>query len=277
MARRVGVVLAGCGGRDGTDVYEAVLALLAIERSGAVAVCAAPDAAQARVVDHASGEGSVQPVGRRILSEAARLAPAAVRDLARLDVEELDALIVPGGDGVTTALSNYAERGAVCDVNPDLARLCKACLKTRRPMGFIGMSAVIAARVLGPLVGVRVTLGPRATIAAKHAAVMGAEVRPAGARDVLVDPRARLSTTPGSLAAPVRLADVATGVERLVRGVLATAQDRGAAASEPEAARAAAPAPPPRPAPTPGPGSGESGRAPSGTRPPRSRSLPRGS
>ena len=37
MAKRVGVILSGCGRRDGSDVAEAVLALLVIERSGAVA------------------------------------------------------------------------------------------------------------------------------------------------------------------------------------------------------------------------------------------------
>jgi enhancing lycopene biosynthesis protein 2 len=44
MAKRVGVLLCGCGRLDGTDVSEAILTLLVIERAGAVAVCAAPDA-----------------------------------------------------------------------------------------------------------------------------------------------------------------------------------------------------------------------------------------
>ena len=47
MAKRVGVILSGCGRRDGSDVAEAQLALLIIDRGGAEAVCAAPDADQA--------------------------------------------------------------------------------------------------------------------------------------------------------------------------------------------------------------------------------------
>ena len=40
------------GAVDGSDVAEVMLTLLVIERAGAQAICAAPDANQAGVVDH---------------------------------------------------------------------------------------------------------------------------------------------------------------------------------------------------------------------------------
>ena len=52
MAKRVGVILAGCGHRDGSDVAEAMIALLALDRTGAEVVCAAPDQPQAVVANH---------------------------------------------------------------------------------------------------------------------------------------------------------------------------------------------------------------------------------
>src|SRR5579871_2576974 len=52
MAKRVGIILAGCGHRDGSDVAEAMLAFLTLDRAGAKVVCAAPDADQREVVDH---------------------------------------------------------------------------------------------------------------------------------------------------------------------------------------------------------------------------------
>ena len=52
MAKRVGVLLSGCGRLDGSDVAEVMLTLLVIERAGAQSICAAPDANQAGVVDH---------------------------------------------------------------------------------------------------------------------------------------------------------------------------------------------------------------------------------
>lgn len=44
--KKIGVILSGCGVYDGSEIHEAVLTLLAISRSGAQAVCFAPDKQQ---------------------------------------------------------------------------------------------------------------------------------------------------------------------------------------------------------------------------------------
>ncbi|HHA7948634.1 TPA: isoprenoid biosynthesis glyoxalase ElbB [Salmonella enterica] len=54
--KKIGVVLSGCGVYDGAEIHEAVLTLLAIARSGAQAVCFAPDKPQADVINHLTGE-----------------------------------------------------------------------------------------------------------------------------------------------------------------------------------------------------------------------------
>ena len=59
-------------------------------------------------------------------SESARIARGQLRDIATVRDNELDALIFPGGHGVATVLSNYAEKGVVCEVHPEVARLLKA-------------------------------------------------------------------------------------------------------------------------------------------------------
>ena len=38
MAKRIGVILSGCGVYDGSEIHEAVITLLAIDRAGAEAV-----------------------------------------------------------------------------------------------------------------------------------------------------------------------------------------------------------------------------------------------
>jgi hypothetical protein len=45
-------------------------------------------------------------------------------------------------------------------------------------MGYNGFPGLLAARELGPNAGVRLTFGSKGTPAAKHAAIMGADVRP---------------------------------------------------------------------------------------------------
>jgi len=152
--------------------------------------------------------------------------PADIRTLATLEANDIDALIVPGGEGPIATLSDYPAKHALCQVHPDVAQLLRSMLQTHRPMGFFGLSALLAARVLGPAAGVRVTVGPKGTPAAKHAAVMGADVRPCAPEDVIVDQKARVYSTPGFLSEEARLPGVARAVDRLVRAVVANAKDR---------------------------------------------------
>ena len=56
MKKKIGVVLAGCGVFDGSEIHESVLTLLALERAGAEAVCLAPDKEQLHVINHLTGE-----------------------------------------------------------------------------------------------------------------------------------------------------------------------------------------------------------------------------
>ena len=196
MAKCVGVVLSGCGSEDGSEVREAVLTLLSLERGGAEPVCLAPDLTQSRVVDHLSGKVDSSASPRRVPAEAARIARGQLRDIASVRDNELDALIFPGGYGVAYVLSNYADKGVVCNVHPDVERLLKSMLARRRPMGFLCLAPILAARVLGPVAGVRITLGSRACEPAKHAAVMGADVRPCPVRDIVVDQKIGVVSTP---------------------------------------------------------------------------------
>ncbi len=226
MAKRVGVVLSGCGSEDGSEIREAVFCLLSLERAGAEAVCVAPDTTQGRIVDHLTGQPEAGASPRRVLVEAARIARSRIRDIATVRDNEFDALVFPGGLGATCVLSNYADKGVVCDVHPDVVRLIKAMLARRYPMGFVCLSPILAARVLGPITGVRLTFGHRACEPAKHAAVMGADVRPCPVREILVDQKSRVITTPAYMYDDARITDVAVAIDKLIRTLLSLARDR---------------------------------------------------
>ena len=66
MAKQIGVILSGCGVYDGSEIHEAVITLLAIDKAGAQAVCMAPDIDQMHVINHLAGEPAVlwQPTRR---------------------------------------------------------------------------------------------------------------------------------------------------------------------------------------------------------------------
>ena len=69
--KKIGVVLSGCGVRDGSEIHEAVCALLAIDQAGCEAVCMAPKADFA-VTDHLTMQETGEK--RNILVESARIA-----------------------------------------------------------------------------------------------------------------------------------------------------------------------------------------------------------
>jgi enhancing lycopene biosynthesis protein 2 len=257
MAKRVAVILSGCGAGDGSDLHEALFTILSVERGGGQVVCAAPDLPSAGVFDHLTNQPAPEAAPRRALVEAARLARGQIRELNALRLDDFDALIVPGGAGVTDVLSNYASRAQLCEVHPHLAQLLKAALSSHRPMGFIGLAALLAARVLGPVAGVRLTLGPRIGNASKNAAVMGADVRPTVHTDIFIDKKTRIITTGGFLHDGIQLGQAAQAVDKLVRTLMHLARDR----TRP-------PAPPP-PGPTPA-----GGRPAQATRPPAAQNNP---
>jgi len=249
MAKRVGVILSGCGQRDGSDVAESLITLLALERAGAEVICAAPDQPQTVLANHLSGDSApAKPPKRNVLIESARLARGAVRNLAALGDRDIDALIIPGGEGTWQNLSSYADKGELCEVNPDVARLLRALLASRKPIGVIGLASILAARVLGPVAGVRITLGSKHTTAAKHAAVMGADLRPCPVDDVVIDQKSRVISTPAHMYDDASLRQVALGIEKLVRSVVGLAQDRAPRAPGPAVPATTAPGGP-RPAP----------------------------
>ncbi len=242
MAKRVGVILAGCGHRDGSDAGEVTITLLALDRMGADVVCAAPDQPQSVVANHLNSDVvAAKPPKRSVLAEAARLTRGSVVSLATLGDRDLDALIIPGGQGVGYSLSSYAEKGELCEVHPDVARLLRAMLSAHKPIGASGLAAIVVARVLGPVAGVRLTLGSKHPPAAKHAAVMGADLRPCTVDDVVTDPKARVISTPASIYEDAPLRQIALGLEKLVRSVVGLARDRSPRPISPTAVPGAVP------------------------------------
>ncbi len=215
-APRVGVLLSGCGVHDGSEIHEAVLALLALDRAGAKAICIAPDMAQHHVIDHQRGEVASNET-RNVRSEAARIARGPVSELAGIHAKDLDALVLPGGYGAAKNLSNYAFRGREMQVDEDVARLVREMHLAKKPMAFLCVSPVIAARVLGVSHPV-LTIGNDSATAADMTS-WGAVHEATDARSVVVDRAQRIVSTPAYMLA-TGIADVAHGIDQAVRAML---------------------------------------------------------
>lgn len=215
-AKRVGVVLSGCGFKDGAEIQEVVLALLALDRRGVTAVPLAPDVPQADVVDHAAGKVASGEV-RNILVEAARITRGEVAALSRVALDSLDAVVFPGGYGVAKSLCTFAREGASMTVLPEVRRLIEGCFQAKKPMGFICIAPVLAAKVLGAH-RPTLTVGDDAeTIVALEA--MGAKHLVCKVDEVAVDLPHRLVSTPAYMSGP-SIAPVSQGIDRLVGALL---------------------------------------------------------
>lgn len=213
---KVGVILSGCGVQDGSEIHEATITLLEIARNGLEAIAIAPDLPQAQVVDHRIGKPVHET--RNMLTESARIARGTIRDIRTVRAADLDALILPGGYGAATNLSDFAKAGEACAVHPELERLLLEMHAAKKPIGAMCIAPPLVAAVLGKKgVRVRVTVGNDPGIAEKIEKMGGAHVS-CRVEDVIVDEPNRLVTTPAYMLAQ-GIDEAATGIAKLVHEI----------------------------------------------------------
>lgn len=216
--KKVGVILSGSGVYDGSEIHEAVITLLAIARQGAQAVCFAPDKQQSEVINHLTGEPLSE--SRNVLLESARIARGNVRPLAEASVNDLDALIVPGGFGAAKNLSNFASQGSECSVDSHVKKLALEMHAAGKPLGFMCIAPAMLPKIFDfPL---RLTIGTDIDTA-EVLEEMGAEHVPCPVDDIVVDEEHKVVTTPAYMLAE-DIAQAATGIEKLVARVLVLAE-----------------------------------------------------
>ncbi len=215
--KRIGVLLSGCGVKDGSEIHEAVLTLLAIDRAGAAWVAIAPDIDQGDVVNHATGQTAAGREKRSVLAESARISRGEILSIDEVDAKSLDGLVLPGGFGAAKNLSDFAARGQQCTVHPAVADLIQKMWRAEKPIGAWCIAPAILAKVLGEA-HPTLTIGTDAPTAQALEA-MGARHENRPATGVVVDTANRLVTTPCYMSAQ-RISEVADGIQAAVGELL---------------------------------------------------------
>ena len=215
--KRVGVLLCGCGHRDGSEVHEATCTLLAIERAKGEAVCFAPKGPQLFVRDHLFGEEVSEK--RDVLVESARIARGQIRDVALARVQDMDALIIPGGQGAALNLSTFLIDGLSGKVHPEVSRLTAEMVRAKKPVGAVCIAPATLGLVLRDL-GIKATLtiGTDDKVASQIEQ-MGHKHEKCPATNCVVDGQNRVVTTPAYMIAK-SINEVWLGVEKLVAAVM---------------------------------------------------------
>ena len=216
---KVGVILSGSGVFDGSEIHEAVITLLTIERREADYVCMAPDINQMHTIDHLTGNES-EDEQRNVLVESARIARGDIKDIKDVSVDEIDALIIPGGFGAAKNLCDFAVKGADCEVNPYVKELVLSMNKAGKPIGAMCIAPALLAKVFeGSDVKLTLTIGTDKQTA-EAIEKMGAIHNDCSVDDIVVDYDNRIVTTPAYMLAK-GISEAGTGIERLVEEVLA--------------------------------------------------------
>lgn len=215
--KKIAVVLSGCGNKDGAEIHESTLTLLAIHKLGADYQCFAPDISQHHVLNFITGEEMNEQ--RNVLIESARIARGDIKDLKLFNASEFEALIFPGGLGAAKNLSTYAFDGPDCTINNDVECAVREMHAAGKPIGALCIAPVILAKVLGEG---EMTVGQDASTASNLEA-MGSHHTPTTHGEIVVDQANKIVSTPCYML-DARVDQIAEGAERLVTAVLKLAE-----------------------------------------------------
>lgn len=216
--KNIAVILAGCGVYDGSEIHEAVLTLLSIERNDAKYQCFAPDIAQHHVIDHITGEETSEV--RNVLKEAARIARGNIHNLSDLNAEEFDAVVIPGGFGAAKTLCDFAFKGSELTVLPELITAINAFSVAKKPVGLICIAPAMAGKLFEEKV--KFTIGHDEEIASAIEQT-GAHHISCSVNDIVIDTTHKLVTTPAYMLAK-NISEVDAGINKLITEIISLTQ-----------------------------------------------------
>jgi enhancing lycopene biosynthesis protein 2 len=216
MKKKVGVLLAGCGVKDGSEIHEATLTLYFLDKCGAECVCMAPNRDQLDVIDHTTGNPGSQK--RNVLVESARIARGNILDVLSVSAGNIDAIIIPGGFGAAKNLCTFAKDGPDCSVDEGVAKLLREMHRQKKPIGALCIAPSLLARLFGNDFPVELTIGgdPGTASALEK---MGAKHKNAKVDEIVIDSGNRIVTTPCYMLAQ-GIREVGAGVEKLVNKIM---------------------------------------------------------
>ena len=211
--KQIAVILSGCGVYDGSEIHEAVLTMLAIAKNGAEYQIFAPDIEQHHVINHIKGEEMGE--SRNVLVESARIARGNIKPLSGINVDDFDALIIPGGFGVAKNLSSYAFEGDAFSVNAEVVNVINTFHKAAKPIGALCIAPVVIAKIIN---NVEVTIGGDAGTIASIEKMNGKHVKTTHG-EIVIDKANKVVTTPCYML-DAAIDQIADGADKLVKAVI---------------------------------------------------------
>lgn len=218
MRKKIALILAGCGVKDGSEIHETIALMLAIRKVGFEYELFAPNT-NVESVNHLTGNVTEN---RNVLVESARIARGEIRDLQELKVEGFASVVIPGGFGAAKNLCTYATEGANLKVQPDLERILKKTNELRKPIGAMCIAPVILAKVFP---GAIITLGDYNN-AAKDMEKIGAVALIKGNGQVAIDKNYNIFSVPGYML-NADIVQIFEDAEQLINEIISFLKETG--------------------------------------------------
>jgi enhancing lycopene biosynthesis protein 2 len=209
--KKIAVILAGSGVKDGSEIHESVMALWALAKNDIAYECFAPNKDQYHVVNHLTGE--IMPEKRNILIESARIARGNIKPLNELNVAEFSGVLIPGGYGTAKNLCSYAYEGDNYKVDSEVEKVIKEFHATKKPIVALCIAPMIIAKVLKS----KVTIG-NDTETARIVEHVGAKHENANFNEIIIDTENKIITTPCYMLAN-NIYQISLGIEKAVEAL----------------------------------------------------------
>ena len=143
---KVGILLSGSGVYDGSEIQETVLTLLALEENKIEYIGISIDKEQYDVINHITGNKETGT--RNMLDESARIMRGNCIDIVKLDLNEIDALVIPGGFGNAKNFSNWALTTENQTILPEIKLLLVNLINIGKPIVALCVSPILVSLAL---------------------------------------------------------------------------------------------------------------------------------
>ena len=212
--KKVAVILAGCGTRDGSEINETVTLLLALDQHNIEYQAFAPDENQYEVDNHVTEQCTMEK--RNMMVEAARIVRGNILPITKFNANDYDALLFPGGTGTAKNIFTYAIDGIDFKVNKEVEKAIKDIHAQGKPIGAMCIAPLMVAKVLG---NVNVTMGSGNCRQAKELPMIGCKHTETTHGGVAIDKENKVFSTPCFML-DARLKDVYQGAWNLVEAMV---------------------------------------------------------
>jgi enhancing lycopene biosynthesis protein 2 len=213
-----GIFLSGCGYEEGTDIWETVLLNYFLEerKIKTIFLYSLPSS-----LDRATGNTKINQIfSKSIPSEASLIAKGNLRELSDTGSENLDALILPGGEGIIKKFTQRDEKNPVLKIDPELKKFIRETYRRKKPIAGCGLVSLVIASALKDIVAtpLNLTSGNDPGLS-EQLERMGVNHIITKADEAVIDSDNRLVTTPGSKMKS-NLSELGKGLKNIIDGIL---------------------------------------------------------